>query len=304
MVSNSKVLITGGTGSLGRELAKQLLAQGNGLIIYSRNEERQYEMSQELAGREVKFVIGDVRDTEALRRALHGCEIAIHGAAMKDLIMCEAQPTQCVMNNIVGTMSFLAAVRETPTIRRACAVSTDKAASPSNVYGCSKYIMEQLVHEASQGGDTIHCCVRFGNMIDSAGSLIEIWKNQPSQEIKLTHPDVARFFFSLRDAAETVLQSIDKAANGETYIRRMKAARIYNVLRQITGRDEFEIIGLYPGEKIHEELVGENETRFCFAEGDYYIVRPGTANPAPPQLLSTENADYFSDDELADLLRA
>lgn len=286
---------------MGRELARRLHTD-NHIVVYSRNEERQYLMKQEFPKDHISFFIGDVRDTETLEYALHGCDIAIHGAAMKDLIMCEDQPTQTILNNIEGSRSFIQAVRRTPTVKRACAVSTDKAASPSNVYGCSKYIMEQLFREANRTSPCIFFSVRFGNMIDSTGSLISYWKQHPDTDIKLTHPEVARFFFRLKDGADTVTKAIEIAEGGEILIRKMKQARIHDILRIITGRDEFEIIGLFPGEKIHEELMSANEAAYGFDIGDYYVIRPGVINPAPLSVLSTETAPPFTESELRELL--
>ena len=299
---NERVLITGGSGSLGRELVN-FLKTSNEVVIYSRNEERQYEMQKNLGHLpNLTYVIGDVRDEHTLSDALRGCTIAIHAAAMKDLIFCENQPVQTYLNNLIGTHSFLQAVKKNGTIKKACGISTDKAASPSSVYGCTKYIMEQMFRESAKYTDCIMSSVRFGNMINSKGSLIGEWKANPNKVICLTHPDVARFFFTVKDGANTVLEAINSAKNGELYIRKMKQARIYDILKLITGRDEFPIIGLFPGEKIHEELVSENEAPYCHDLDHYYVVRPEFKNEAPPQMYSTQNAPAFSKNELTELL--
>lgn len=296
-----RILITGGTGSLGQELARKL-ASDNSLVIYSRNEERQYLMRQSLQGPDIAYQIGDVRDQETLEYAMRGCDYVIHAAAMKDLIMCEAQPTQTCLNNIEGSKSVIRAARNVAGINKVVAVSTDKAASPSSVYGCSKYIMEKMFEEADRVSDATFLSVRFGNMINSSGSLITVWKANPEREVKLTHPEVARFFFSVSDGADTVLQAMSVGQGGEVFIKKMKKARIYSILRAITGRREFEIMGLFPGEKVHEELVSANEVHYCFEFGDYYVLRPSAINPNPPHMFSTENAVEFSDDELIALL--
>lgn len=298
-----RILITGGTGSLGQELARKL-ASDNSLMIYSRNEERQYLMRQSLQGPDIVYGIGDVRDQETLEYAMRGCDYVIHTAAMKDLIMCEAQPTQTCLNNIEGSKSVIRAARNVAGIKKVVAVSTDKAASPSSVYGCSKYIMEKMFEEADRVSDATFLSVRFGNMINSSGSLISVWKANPEREVKLTHPEVARFFFSVSDGADTVLQAMSVGQGGEVFIKKMKKARIYSILRAITGRREFEIMGLFPGEKVHEELVSANEVHYCFEFGDYYVLRPSEINPNPPHMFSTENAVEFSDDELIALLEA
>lgn len=298
-----KILITGGTGSLGQELARKL-APDNSLVIYSRNEERQYLMRQSLEGRDIVYRVGDVRDQETLEYAMRGCDYVIHAAAMKDLIMCEAQPTQTCLNNIEGSKSVIRAARNVTGIKKVIAVSTDKAASPASVYGCSKYIMEKMFEEADQVSDATFLSVRFGNMINSSGSLISVWKANPEQEIRLTHPEIARFFFTVSDGADTVLQAMSLGQGGEVFIKKMKKARIYSILRAITGRPEFEIIGLFPGEKVHEELVSTNEVHYCFEFGDYYVLRPSEINPHPPEMFSTENAIEFTETELAELLKS
>lgn len=302
MIENERILITGGSGSLGRGLAR-ILGKTNEIVIYSRNEERQFEMKQEMGDlRTISFTLGDVRDENCLADALRGCTVAIHAAAMKDLIMCEDQPTQTCLNNVTGSYAFLQAVKRSSSVKRACGVSTDKAASPSSVYGCTKYIMEQLFREASRHTDCVMSAVRFGNMIDSKGSLITEWKRNPHKKIGLTHPEVARFFFSVHEAAMTVITALETARNGELLIRKMKQARILDVLRVITGRTDFPIIGLFPGEKIHEELMSENEAAYCHDVGEYYAIRPWARRQDPPPMYSTANAPAFTEEELRKLL--
>lgn len=305
MIEGRKILITGGTGSLGQELAIKL-APDNRVVVYSRNEERQYLMRQRLSLENVSYLIGDVRDEETVEYAMRGCDYVIHAAAMKDLVMCEAQPTQTYLNNVDGSKAVIRAARRVTGIRKVVAVSTDKAASPSSVYGCSKYIMEKLFEEADRVSDATFLSVRFGNMINSSGSLISVWKGSPQMHkgIKLTHPEIARFFFTVSDGADTVLQAMSVGQGGEVFIKKMKKARILNILRQITGRQTFEIMGLFPGEKVHEELVSENEVHYCFEFGDYYVLRPSEINPHPPRMFSTENAVEYSEMELRALLEA
>ncbi len=300
----NKILVTGGTGSLGQELVRKL-AVDNHVVVYSRNEERQYLMKQHLASANVSYLIGDVRDQEIVEYAMRGCDYVIHAAAMKDLIMCEAQPTQTYLNNVDGSKAVIRAARNVAGIKKIVAVSTDKAASPSSVYGCSKYIMEKLFEEADRVSDATFLSVRFGNMVNSSGSLISVWKENPQMHasIKLTHPEIARFFFTISDGADTVLQAMAVGQGGEVFIKKMKKARIINILREITGRQNFEIMGLFPGEKVHEELVSQNEVHYCFEFGDYYVLRPNEVNPHPPKMFSTENAVEFSQSELRELLK-
>ncbi len=301
MIKGKKILITGGTGSLGKALAREL-GKENQVVIYSRNEERQYEMMKEFSNPNLTFRIGDVRDTDTLKYALRGCDLAIHAAAMKDLIMIEDQPTQGYLNNIIGSKSFIEAVIASPSVKKAIGISTDKAASPSNAYGMTKYIMERLFVEANKNSDTIFACTRFGNIIDSHGSLITFWKEHLDLPVKLHHPEMKRFFFKLKDAVQTVSDAIDMAEGGEIFIPKMKVASIISILQTIFKREEFEIVGISPGEKIHEDLIGESEKHFAFEEGNYYILKSGKINPNPLDAFSTQNAEAFTSQELKKLI--
>lgn len=300
-LKNHTILITGGAGSLGRALVGEL-AKDNEIVVYSRNEERQYEMMQEFKDSTVTYRIGDIRDTDTLKSALRGCDIAIHAAAMKDLIMIEEQPTQGCLNNIDGTKSFIKAVSETSSVKKAIAISTDKAASPSNVYGMTKYIMERLFVEASRNSDKLFACARFGNMIDSKGSLVSFWKDHPETKVKIHHPDLARFFFTTRDAVRTVVDTINNAKSGEIFVPKMKKAKIASIMEIIFKRKNFPVSSLSPGEKIHEDLVGEAEKYFCFEESKYYIIKPGVLNKKPVEAFSTRNAKEFTNTELKKLI--
>jgi UDP-N-acetylglucosamine 4,6-dehydratase len=302
-LQNETILITGGTGSLGHGLTKGFLKE-NKIIIYSRNEERQHEMRTFFNSTKIKFIIGDIRDTETLYEALHGVTVAIHTAAMKDTIYCEEQPYQTCLNNIEGSMSFIKACKRTKTLKKVIAVSTDKAASPSSVYGCSKYIMEKLFVSSS---DNVHfdiCVVRFGNLIDSKGSLINTWKKNPKNDIKITHPEVSRFFFTLDDAFKTIIDSIKICNNGDIIIKKMKAAYIKDILKVITGRKSFDEIGLFPGEKLHEILLSKNEARNCIDHSDYFVLPK--KNIKQPNYLTDQFssliADKYTDLELKKMI--
>ena len=300
-LKNHKILITGGTGSLGKALVRQL-ARNNHIVVYSRNEERQYEMMQEFNNLKIIYKIGDIRDTETLKFALRGCDIVIHAAAMKDLIMIEDQPTQGYLNNIEGTKSVIKAIIETTSVKKAIAISTDKAASPSNVYGMTKYIMERLFVEAGKNSDKIFACARFGNMIDSHGSLISFWKDHPNTKVKIHHPDLARFFFTTINAVQTVVDTINNAKSGEIFVPKMKKAKISDIMEIIFKRKNFPVSSLSPGEKIHEDLVGDAEKYFCFENSQYYIIKPGILNKNPVEAFSTRNATEFTSTELKKLI--
>ena len=249
----------------------------------------------------IEYRLGDIRDDFSLWKALHGCTIAIHAAAMLDLIMAEKQPTQAYLNNLEGSKNFIEAVMKS-NVKKAIAISTDKAASPSNVYGMTKYIMEKMFIEANQDSDKEFLCVRFGNMIDSKFSLVSFWKNNPQADIKLTHPKMERFFFKIEDAVEAVINALEKAKAGDIFVPKMKKAKIIDILKIITGKKKFEIIGLYPGEKIYEDLIGDNEKHYSFDHGSYFLISPGRVNQKSTGSYSTKNASQYNQKELRQLI--
>lgn len=301
MIKNKTILITGGTGSLGQELTRYL-CRDNRIIVFSRNEERQYLMREAFnRNPNIEFMVGDIRDKSTLRHGFSKATYVIHAAAMKDLIMCESQPGQAIYNNILGSLAVVEAA-EASKVEKIVAVSTDKAASPSNVYGCTKYIMEKIFEEAGTYSDKTFCSVRFGNMINSTGSLISIWKDNPHLDLKITHPDVSRFFFTTKEACQTVIRALEVARNAETYIKEMKAAKILDIMAVIKNKEDFEVMGLFPGEKIHEDLLAPSELGSCFYEDGFYIIRPGKKNPTPPKVHNTANADFFTREELKSLI--
>lgn len=304
LIRGKTILITGGTGSLGQALTEKLLPL-NKVVVLSRNEERQFLMKKKFASDSLSFFIGDVTDLASLRRAIVGCDVVIHAAAMKDLDMCESQPSQAMRNNVLGSEAVIAASLETSSVQTIVAVSTDKAATPSSVYGCTKYIMEKLFLDANyRSSGKSFLSVRFGNMLDSTGSLLSYWRDNPNShaDIRLSHPEATRFFFTVIEAAETVIQAAVRGEPGETWIRNMKKIRIVDAARIITGRSNFEVKGLNPGEKPHEFLVSDSEAPYCFFAGDFYVYRPNKLNPNHPPSLSSEWADPFSEKELRDHL--
>jgi len=295
-LEGEKIFITGGAGSLGRMLAR-ILSPSNQVVIYSRSEERQFEMQQEIGDRNIQYMIGDVRDCQELTRALQGCTIAIHAAAMKDILRCQRQPLQAILNNICGTRAFLEAAIQN-RIGKIIGVSTDKAASPASVYGASKYLMEHLVLEASQTISGQAYCIRFGNMIDSKGSLVPIWKNNPNRNISISALGVSRFFFTVKTAATRVIQVLISGKNGLIYIPKMKQAKIIKILQLLTGKKEFLMNGLCAGEKLHEILVSEEERKFCFEEDDFFVLDYRKVNTCPPKIPTSEWAEEIPQEEL------
>jgi FlaA1/EpsC-like NDP-sugar epimerase len=260
------VLITGGTGSLGKALALNL-AKNNHVRIYSRNEERQFELEQIFIKRGIRnysFVIGDIQDEVNLERALRGIKTVIHAAAMKDLVYCELNPTQCIKNNISGSQILLNAIAKSSTVKRVCGISTDKASSPSSTYGASKLIMESLFLDFSKQFPSKNTTIaRFGNMIDSHGSLISHWAKNPDSIKGIGHKDLSRFFFTINDAIELVINVTYKKNTGTITIPFMKKIFIRDIIHILNPKKVKNIIGLQPGEKISELLVNSSELLFA-----------------------------------------
>ncbi|PWU10294.1 MAG: hypothetical protein C5B47_02445 [Verrucomicrobia bacterium] len=295
-LEGERILITGGSGSLGRVLTR-ILSFSSQVVVYSRNEERQFEMLQEIGNRNIEYVIGDIRDCQELTSALRGCTIAIHAAAMKDIIRCQRQPFQAILNNVYGTEALLkAALRN--KIKKIIGISTDKAASPASVYGASKYIMEQLILEVSQIVDGQAYCIRFGNMIDSKGSLVPLWKKNPNRDLSVSDPEASRFFFTVEAAAKCIVQLLTFGKNGRIYIPKMKKAKIIKILQLLTGRKKFFTSGLCAGEKLHEMLVSEEERKFCFEEDDFFTLDYNKMNTNPPKILNSQWAEEIPQAEL------
>ncbi|WP_075883953.1 polysaccharide biosynthesis protein [Candidatus Protochlamydia sp. W-9] len=302
MICNERILITGGTGSLGKAITA-ILSDSNEVVVYSRNEERQFEMQQKINSQNITYLIGDIRDKSTLKQALQGCTLAIHAAAMKDMVMCEKQPTQCYLNNLEGSRSFIECINQS-TVRTAIGISTDKASSPTNVYGMTKYIMERMFLEANKHFKSEFLCLRLGNLIDARGSLIFTWKKNPDQKISLTHSEVSRFFLTTGEGAKIVLDVLKKGSAGKIYIPKMKKANIKDILKIITGKTNFPLIGLFPGEKLHETLVSENESQYCFEEGNYFCLDIEKTNPNPLHLFDSGNAEQLSELELIKMIYA
>ena len=288
-----RILVTGGTGSIGSQIVRELLQQGPKVLrVLSRDETKQLEFQEELARKglqeNVRFLIGDVRDPVRLRRAMEGIEIVFHAAAMKHVPACEYNPFEAVQTNVLGTQNVITAAREA-LVSRVVAISTDKAASPENTMGATKLLAERLIsaaHVFSPG--QILCGVRFGNVIGSRGSLVPVVRRQLSEgrPVTLTHPEMTRFMMTVQDAVRLVLQAGARSRGGEIFILKMPALRVKDLVqvlidehaaREARRPQEFPIqeIGIRPGEKIHEVLLTEEEAARTREEKDVFVLEPG-----------------------------
>lgn len=290
------ILVTGGTGSLGKVLVRRLLRGDLGLpaeiVVFSRDEAKQHHMRlayQQLRvatdeviyrhGRErLKFFIGDVRDRGALSRALQGVDVVFSAAALKQVPTCEYFPYEAVLTNVDGAQNLVRAIHEQRwPVELLVAISTDKAVKPVNVMGMTKALQERIVQAANQFLRGTRCVsVRYGNVLASRGSVIPLFHEQlrAGGPVTITHPDMTRFFLTLDAAVDTIFAAVTGALPGETYIPRVPAARMVDVARALMGEREVEVrfTGVRPGEKLHEILVSEEEVSRTFDRGAYYAI--------------------------------
>lgn len=291
------ILITGGTGSIGSELVRQILkTDPKSIRIFSRDESKQYELMEELGyPKNVRFLVGDIRDRERLEFAFRGADIVLHAAAMKHVSISEYNPFEVVKTNIVGSQNVIdAAIKQ--KVKKVVAISTDKAVHPTGILGTSKLMMEKLFLNAAkytQKDDTIFSCVRFGNVLWSRGSVLPSWKAtaERSGVIKVTSREMTRFFMSKEDAIKLVIKSAALARGGEIFTFRMPSIRLIDLAavfakKYYPGKKiKIEVIGRRYGEKMHEELLDSSDLqKTMFTDGDIIIVTPeagsGRARPA------------------------
>lgn len=279
MFTNSRILVTGGTGSWGHELVRQLLPQQpKEVIVFSRNESSQVAMSREFEHDALSFIIGDIRDKEALVKACEGVDYVFHLAALKHVPVCEEQPYEALKTNVVGTQHVIEAAIANQ-VKRVIYISTDKAANPSNFYGMTKAIGEKLIVYANLlRSDTTFVCVRGGNVLGTNGSVIHLFKQQITEkhQVRLTDRRMTRFFLTLEDAIKLLFKASAESAGGEIFVMTMPTCRIIDlaeVLMESLGqRVPIVETGVRPGEKIDEILLTEFESQTTVVYDQAYLV--------------------------------
>jgi FlaA1/EpsC-like NDP-sugar epimerase len=249
-------LITGGSGSLGKGLLERI-KDAKEIRIMSRSETGQIPLKAKYP--HVKFILGDVRDPQAVRDAVRGVDIVIHAAAFKFLDLAESQVRECVFTNVLGSLNVIDAVKQEPSVKLCLGISTDKVVYARNVYGCTKHIMEKLFKEADTHSKTKFACVRYGNVLATTGSVLTIWERQKAEGKALTITDkrMRRFFFSLDEAIDLIFYAMKHTKGGEVFAIKMPSRSIYEMAQEIS--DDIIETGLRPGEKIYEHLVGDYE---------------------------------------------
>jgi FlaA1/EpsC-like NDP-sugar epimerase len=298
MLQDKRVLVTGGTGSLGKVLVRRILSGELGvprqITVFSRDEAKQHNMRlafqhKRAATDEViyhnfeqllQFRIGDVRDLHSLSTALHDADIVFNAAALKQVPSCEYFPFEAVQTNIVGGENIIRAIREHQLqIETVVGVSTDKACKPVNVMGMTKAIQERLFVRANMDcPGTRFICVRYGNVLASRGSVIPLFHEQIRRggPVTITTDDMTRFLLSLEQAVDTIFAAVRNAVRGETYIPRVPSAKVTDIAAALIGDQNIKTVvtGIRPGEKVHEILVSEEEAFRTFAEDEYYVIQP------------------------------
>jgi UDP-N-acetylglucosamine 4,6-dehydratase len=315
------VLITGGTGSFGRKFVEVMLADHRPakIIVFSRDELKQHEMRA--AGFEdptLRFFIGDVRDRLRLRRAMHDVDIVVHAAALKQVPACEYNPIEAIMTNIMGARNVVEAALDTG-VERVMALSTDKAVNPINLYGATKLAAEKLFVQSNAyagGTGTRFACVRYGNVLGSRGSVVPVFRRQrQGGRITITDERMTRFWLAIEQGVRFTIAAIERMQGGEVFVPKIPSMRVVDLAKAIAPGAELEFIGIRPGEKLHEVLISEDESRHTLELDEMFVVEPpgalwfghsweeeGRRPDEGFRYASDTNQVWLSLDELQDLI--
>ncbi|MBF0595050.1 MAG: UDP-N-acetylglucosamine 4,6-dehydratase (inverting) [Candidatus Omnitrophica bacterium] len=322
MINNKTVLITGGTGSFGKRIVQILLAKfkPKKLIIFSRDELKQFEMAQKFSAHKypcLSYVLGDVRDKERLMQVFKGVDYVIHAAALKQVPAAERNPEEFIKTNVLGAMNIIDACLEN-NVERVVALSTDKACNPINLYGATKLCSDKLFTAAGFAGaedGTRFAVVRYGNVLGSRGSVVPFFKERVKTGVlPITDANMTRFWITLDQAVYFVLESLKRAKGGEIFVPRIPSMKITDLATAVGPKCKQEIVGIRPGEKIHETLLSEDEARNAMMFEDCFVVQPnvvlrdglskGKGRPCPEgfKYNSGDNDAWLSVTELRKLI--
>jgi UDP-N-acetylglucosamine 4,6-dehydratase len=319
--SEQVILVTGGTGSFGKKFVETMLAKYHPakLIVFSRDELKQHEMR--VAGLNhptLRYFIGDVRDVERLRRAMHGVDIVVHAAALKQVPACEYNPMEAVKTNILGSSNVVDAALDAG-VNKVLALSTDKAVNPINLYGATKLAAEKLFIQSNSyagGMATRFSCVRYGNVVGSRGSVVPIFLQQKaSGKLTITDERMTRFWLTLEQGVYFVIGCIEKMHGGEVFVPKIPSMKIIDLAKAIAPGTDLEIVGIRPGEKLHEVLISEDESRSTVEMEDMYVVQPsanawfghdwqpgGKALPAGFRFGSDNNPHWLNVEQIREMV--
>ena len=315
------ILVTGGTGSFGKKFVEMMLVEYHPakLIVFSRDELKQHEMR--VAGFDhpsLRYFIGDVRDVDRLRRAMHGVDIVVHAAALKQVPACEYNPMEAIKTNILGSSNVVEAALDAG-VTKVLALSTDKAVNPVNLYGATKLAAEKLLVQSNSyagGMATRFSCVRYGNVVGSRGSVVPIFLQQKaSGKLTITDERMTRFWLTLEQGVRFVIHCIEKMHGGEVFVPKIPSMKIIDLARAIAPGINLEVVGIRPGEKLHEVLISEDESRSTVEMEDMYVVQPSVSSwfghdwqsdghglPAGFRFGSDNNPQWLSVDQIRDMV--
>ena len=281
MFNNKNILITGGTGSFGKKYVKTLLEHYSPkkIIIYSRDELKQFEMQQDFNQLCMRYFIGDVRDKDRLTQAMNGVDFVIHAAALKQVPAAEYNPTECIKTNIKGAENVITAALAN-NVEKVIALSTDKAANPVNLYGATKLVSDKLfvaANNMSGGYRTKFAVVRYGNVVGSRGSVVPFFEkliNEGTTEIPVTHEEMTRFWITLQDGVNFVLKNFERMFGGEIFVPKIPSMRIVDLAEAMAPHLPIKIIGIRPGEKLHEIMCPADDSYHTFEYDDHFVIAP------------------------------
>jgi UDP-N-acetylglucosamine 4,6-dehydratase/5-epimerase len=320
---DSTILVTGGTGSFGKKFIEYLLKQHQvkKVIVFSRDELKQFEMQQlpQFSDKRVRFFIGDVRDLSRLNRALSGVDHVVHAAALKQVPACEYNPLEAVKTNVDGAKNIIEASINNG-VKSVLALSTDKAVNPTNLYGATKLVAEKLFVQANAYGaesGTKFACVRYGNVVGSRGSVIPLFLKQRAQgQLTITDKRMTRFWITLDQGVRFVSNSLAVMRGGEIFVPKIPSMNIMDLAAAVAPECKVNLIGIRPGEKLHESLMSDEESSHAVDCGDFYVIQPvhpywgfesgskGSAVPAGFVYSSDTNKDWLGVENLKDMIES
>lgn len=281
MLDNADILVTGGTGSFGRRFVKTVLARckPRRLIVFSRDELKQFDMQQEFDAPCMRYFLGDVRDEARLRQAMRGVRYVVHAAALKQVPAAEYNPMECIRTNVNGAENVIKAALDSD-VQKVIALSTDKAANPINLYGATKLASDKLFVAANNiagGRPTRFSVIRYGNVVGSRGSVVPFFEKliaQNAESLPITDPRMTRFWISLQQGVDFVLRNFDRMQGGEIFVPKIPSIRIVDLAQAMAPALPTRIVGIRPGEKLHEIMCPADDSHLTLEFDDHYVIRP------------------------------
>jgi UDP-N-acetylglucosamine 4,6-dehydratase/5-epimerase len=318
-LDDRSVLVTGGTGSFGKMFTRTVLDQTSvrKVVVFSRDELKQFEMQQAFPDEpRIRFFLGDVRDHRRLYRAFHDVDVVVHAAALKQVPAAEYNPFEAVMTNVHGAQNVIDAAID-QGVQRVIALSTDKACSPINLYGATKLVSDKLFINGNAyagGTKTRFAVVRYGNVVGSRGSVVPFFQQQaPSGELPITDERMTRFWITLEQGVRFVIESLDRMKGGELFVPKIPSMKVTDLATALAPDARTRVVGIRPGEKLHEEMISAPDSRRTIDMGDYYVIQPemewwperqlgGTPVPDGFSYASDTNTNWLTVDELREMV--